>query len=708
MTMPTNASLSINGGQKISPSHCQRLACIYIRQSSLKQVRDNTESQIYQYRLQERAQSLGWADDQIRVIDSDQGTSGSSSDARVGYQELVSLVSMGKVGIIFGYEVSRLARNNADWYPLLELAGVFGVLIADNDAVYDPQDFNDRMVLGLKGTMSELELHLIRQRLNTGRMNQIMRAEYRQPLPTGLVRQRDNIVVKDPDEQVRDTIQLVLDKFAELGSGVKVQRHLLDHQILLPRRQVGGALHNEILWREPAYAAIYTIIKNPAYAGAFAHGRTQLDPAKRQAFGSPSSGRLTRPMAEWIHLQQDVYPAYISWDQYMANQEKLTQNATKFEPMRTSAQGAARKGGALLQGFVHCGCCARRMHVRHRRVATYACSELYNSLGRKSCLFVQAPKIDAAVVQAFFEAIKPAQLDALAALLKQQDQERNTLDKQWQQQLKRAEYEALRAERQYNQVDPDNRLVASTLEKRWEESLQNLHTTQRNYQAFQQTQTAPAISTQLQQQFQNIAQTLPDLWPKLPNQQKKELLRTLISQVILTPKESEEIEVKIVWVSGHFTTLIQHRHPKRWQHVPRYDEMLKRIHTLWQDGTVDHQIAQLLNDEGFVTIDGGKFNRVSVLRLRLKQGWQHRAGNAHHDDIIDGLYTVRGLAKVCTIEPQWIRWCIKNQTIEPTLVSKHPSLKIYLIDASPSLIEVLRTKAANRKYYKTRSKEHSS
>ena len=427
---------------------------------------------------------------------------------------------------------------------MLQLADVFGVLIADNDAVYDPKDFNDRMVLGLKGTMSELEFHLIRQRLDTGRMNKIMRGEYRQPLPTGLVRERDNIVVKDPDEQVRHTVQLVLDKFAELGSCVKVLYYLLDHKILLPRRQVGGALHGETLWKEPSYTAIYSIIKNPAYAGAFAHGRTQVDPAKRQAFGSPSSGRQIRPMAEWIHLQQGVYPAYISWEQYMANQEQLAQNATKFGNIRAAAQGAAREGSALLQGFVHCGCCARRMHVRYRRITTYACSELYDTFGRKSCLFVQAPKIDEAVVNAFFAAIQPAQLDALAALLEQQEQERNTLDKQWQQQLQRAEYEALRAERQYNQVDPDNRLVASTLEKRWEEALLNLHTTQRNYQAFQQTLSVPAISSQLQQQFENIAQTLPDLWPQLPNQQKKELLRTLISQVILTPKDAAQIEVK--------------------------------------------------------------------------------------------------------------------------------------------------------------------
>ncbi|MBV7339034.1 recombinase family protein [Chloroflexi bacterium TSY] len=212
--------------------------------------------------------------------------------------DLLSLVSMSQVGIIFGYEVSRIARNNADWYPLLQLADVFGVLIADNDAIYDPKDFNDRMVLGLNGTMSELELHLIRQRLDTGRMNKSMRAEYRQPLPTGLVRERDNVVDKDPDQQVQSTIQLILDKFAELGTCPKVLKHCLDNKILFPRRQMGGAHHGEILWKEPSYTVIKSILKNPAYAGAFAHGRTQVDPAKRLAFGSPNSGRKTCPMDE--------------------------------------------------------------------------------------------------------------------------------------------------------------------------------------------------------------------------------------------------------------------------------------------------------------------------------------------------------------------------------------------------------------------------
>lgn len=712
MVTNRNALLTMNGGQKIQATHRQRFACIYIRQSSLKQVRENTESQVNQYRLQERARALGWANDQIRVIDSDQGISGSSSDGRLGYQEILSLVSLGKVGIIFGYEVSRLARNNADWYPLLQLADIFGVLIADNDAIYDPKDFNDRMVLGLKGTMSELELHLIRQRLDTGRMNKILRAEYRQPLPTGLVRERDGKVYQDPDEQIRHTIQLILDKFAELGSCSKVLQYMIQQRIQFPRRQVGGALHGETLWKEPSYTVIHSIIKNPAYAGAFAHGRTQVDPARRIALGNPRGGRVVRSQEAWIHLQQDVYPAYISWEQYLANQERLRQNATTFENARTTAQGAVREGSALLQGLVRCGCCARRMQVRYRSAPTYACSQMYDSFGQKSCLFIHANKIDPVVVQAFFDAIQPAHLDALALLLEQQKQEQGKLEEQWQQKLQRAEYDAHRAERQYGQVDPENRLVASTLEKRWEEALSALHKTQRDYQLFQQTSATPAIPLPLQQQFRHLSDSLPNLWPQLTNEQKKELLRTLISQVILTPTENAQAEVRIVWVSGHFSTLTVNRYtplnsPPQWEDLPHYPEVLKRIHALWLQGTFDQEIANLLNSQGLRGLENAKFNRVTILRLRLKQGWQHRSGSGTLPEMVDGHYTVRGLANACKVEMEWVRWQITAKTIPPNVISRHPQLQIYLFDVSPELLAELRVKAANRRYYNKR-KETSS
>lgn len=529
-----------------------------------------------------------------------------------------------------------------------------------------------------------------------------MRAEYRQPLPTGLVRERDNEVYKDPDQQVQSTIQLILDKFAELGSCSKVFRYCLHNQILIPRRQTGGAFHGEILWKEPSYSTVNSIMKNPAYAGAFAHGRTQVDRVKRQAFGSPGSGMKARPMDEWIHLQQDVYPAYISWEQYLANQEKLAQNAATFNKAMQAAQGAAREGKALLQGLVRCGCCGYRMHIRYRNRPAYTCSQLYDTYGRKSCLFVAAPKIDEIIVQAFFEAIQPAQLDALAALLDRQQQDHAKLEYQWQQRLQRAEYEAQRAERQYSQADPENRLVTASLEKRWEEKLSALHETQREYAHFQQQQATPGISHQLQQQFQHISDTLPALWPELSYPDQKELLRSLIAKVILTPKDKTTIEVKIVWLSGHYTLLAADRPFQKWEEVPFYPQLLERIHRLWEQGVSDEQMADILNAELFTSMDGASLTRVVVRNLRLKQGWTVRPAGTQTPPKVDGKFTARGLAIECGTDKEWIRRQIFRGSIPSEVVTRHPHQRCYLIDASDQLIEQLRAKATTRKRYKKR------
>jgi DNA invertase Pin-like site-specific DNA recombinase len=295
----------------------ERLAFIYIRQSTTKQVLMNKESHDNQYRLQQRAEELGWAVERIRVIDNDLGRSGSEAVGRAGFQELVAEVSLGHAGIVFGYEVSRLARNNQDWYHLLDLAAVFGTLIADNDGVYDPRLYNDRLLLGLKGTMSEAELHLLRQRLDAGRMNQVKRGAYRQNLPTGYVRLPDGSVAKDPDDQVRHVIELLFAKFEELGSVNKVLRYFRQQQILLPRRQRNGLQVGQVVWKVASEAAVTGAIEYPAYAGVFAYGRRQNDP-KRKIPGRPATGNVRKPMSEWLHCQQGAYPAYITWEQFLA------------------------------------------------------------------------------------------------------------------------------------------------------------------------------------------------------------------------------------------------------------------------------------------------------------------------------------------------------------------------------------------------------
>ena len=350
-------------------------------------------------------QALGWSPERIRVINTDLGFSGSERTARSGFNELLAELSLGQVGIIFGYEVSRLARNNQDWYHVLDLAAVFGTLIADNDGLYDPRLYNDRLLLGLKGTMSEAELHWLHQRLDAGRLSAVRRGAYRQRLPTGLVRLPDGTVVKDPDDQVRHSLELVFSQFAALGSCHQVLRYLRTHELLLPRHQRSGPGNGQVVWKPASAPAVYEILQNPAYAGAFAYGRTQTDPTRRQP-GYRATGISHRPQDEWIHLQQGVYPAYISWEQYQANQARLHQNAMRFgEP--GGPQGAVRAGGALLQGLITCGLCGHRMRVRYKQTHRYTCDALARHCQEPICASLSGPAIDAAVTAAFLAACNP-------------------------------------------------------------------------------------------------------------------------------------------------------------------------------------------------------------------------------------------------------------------------------------------------------------
>ncbi len=470
---------AIAGQSKLTKEHWKRLACVYVRQSTLKQVERNRESQVNQYQLVERAELLGWPRERIRVIDADLGISGQSSTNRNGFKELVAEVSLGHVGIIFGYEVSRLARNNGDWYHLLDLAAVFGTLIADTDGIYDPKLYNDRLLLGLKGTMSEAELHLIRNRLDAGRLSQVHRGEFRQMLPTGLVRLDDGSVVKDPDEGIRHTIELVFHTFDEHGSCRQVVRVLREAGILLPRRQTGGMYRGQLLWKEASEAAIYEMIQNPAYAGAFVYGRRPGDPARQMVSHRPIQTR--KPREEWVQIKQDVYPAYITWEQYLANQERLQSNAMDFA-RRTGrepgVQGAPGRGEALLQGLVVCGVCGHHLRVAYKKTPRYFCNEEFKRVQGPACISVTGPLLDEIVTHAFFEALRPAQLDALEAVLADQEAEYRRLLVHWKERVKRARYSAQLAQRQYSAVDPENRLVAASLEQRWETALRELAETE--------------------------------------------------------------------------------------------------------------------------------------------------------------------------------------------------------------------------------------
>jgi DNA invertase Pin-like site-specific DNA recombinase len=685
------AWVSINGQEKIVAAHLERTAYIYIRQSSLGQVLNNKESALNQRRMAERAVALGWPDTAIRIINADQGLSGTSSDPRLGFREMLAEVALGHVGIIFSYEVARLSRNNTDWYRLLDLAAVFNTLIGDYDGIYDLNLFNDRLLLGLKGTISEAELHYIQLRMVEGRMRQIERGEYRQALPTGLIRLADGRVVKDPDDQIRHTITLVFTKFEELGSARQVFGYLRDANIRLPRRHVAGPHAGELLWKRPTPGAVYSILKNPAYAGAFAYGRNQADPARR-ASGQSKTGMVGKPMAEWIHLQQDVYPAYISWKQYMTNQEQLRQNMTDFRTsMQPSAQGVAREGALLLQGLVSCGSCGYRMTVRHERPGRYICEKLSRRLGEPLCASFQSPAIDATVIQAFFEAIQPAQLDVLESVLAAQQAEHGRLLQHWEEQLNRAQYEARLAQRQYDAVDPDNRLVAGELERRWEEKLRNLRDAQQAYDDFVQTSAPPAIDPELREQFHHISETLPSLWAQISHEHQKALLRSLISGVVLTKLEPGTVEIRIIWVSGHYSILHAHTSISRNEDIPGYERMIARIETLWRDGFNDAQIAAQLTSEGFRSAWSIEVNPLAVRDIRRKHGWTlwNSPGRTRRLYKLDGYLTVPALAQRLGVSQNWVRRRIHNGQIDPQYVTRRRPYNTYLIQDVPQLMEHL-------------------
>jgi DNA invertase Pin-like site-specific DNA recombinase len=682
---------------KITTAHLSRLAYIYVRQSSPKQVAQNKESQAYQYRLQQRALALGWSPTQLRVIDTDLGQSGRDASARNGFQELVADVSLGHVGIVFGYEVSRLARNNRDWYTLLDLASVFDTLIADSDGVYDPRLYNDRLLLGMKGTLSEAELHLLRLRLDAGRMTQVKRGAYRQHLPAGYVRLDDGTVVKDPDDQVRHAVELVFAQFAQLGSITKVARFLRTHDIVLPRRHHAGPYANQLIWKVASEAALTQFLTNPAYAGVFAYGRRQTDPRLQQA-GRPAAGRRRKPLSDWLHVQHDVYPAYISWEQYLANQQQLHQNGLRFAEQRERAQGIVRTGPGILQGLVICGHCGHRLHTVYKATPRYVCrGPVRTAQTASDCTSVRAPVVDALVVAAFFEAIKPVHLDALEAILQAQRAERALVERSWQDQCKRAQYEAHLAQRQYDAVDPTNRLVAAELERRWEAALLQVRQTEEAYAQFVQIPLPEVAPADLRELFQDIAQRIGEVWPTLGNDQKKELLRTLIQQVIVRRPARDQVTVRIVWMSGAYTDQTSLTPIHREQDVSGYDEMVGRMYELWRQGYNDAQIAEQLTREGYHSARSATVRPTSIMKLRLQRKLYRPFEYARGVDSIDNYLTVNGLAKRLTVNESTIYRLLRRQLIPADAITQEPQSGIYLIRNDEAVIQQLQQHVAVQK-----------
>src|SRR5215471_6656605 len=672
--MPPDLSLS---QVKITPRHLDRKAVISIRQSSPKHVREHLDSQLTQRTLIHRAAHLGWHPERIDVFDGDLGQSAAGGQERDDFKALAAEVALGHVGIVFGWQVSRLARNNAEWYQLLDLAALLGTLIGDTDGVYDPRLYNDRLLLGLKGTMSEAELYLMRQRLNAGRLSKVQRGEYVQRLPTGLVRLADHSVIKDPDQQIQHVIALVFSKFEELSSGYGVLRYCKQHDILLPRRHGGGMGPDDVRWCPPSEAAISAILTNPAYAGAFVHGRRTSDP-RRPPRGQRTPPMRRRTMEEWQCIIQDAYPAYISWSQYLDNQARLRMNAQRYTDQTQRGQGAPRQGAALLQGLATCGRCGHRMHVAYRPRSRYLCTSMHRAFAEARCAHLDGPSIEAFVVQAFFAAIAPAQLETLDEVVAQRQRERQRLETYHQQQVSQARFSATLARRRYEHVDPAYRLAAAELERAWDDRLRALHQAEEAAERFAHEPGASALTPETREPLLHLSQCLPDLWssPQLRHPQHKALLRSLISRVMVKRIAPDRVEVKIIWVSGHFSEGIVIPPVLHQHHVTGYDTMVERTQQLWTQGYSDLHIAEVLSREGFRSARGDRVLAKTVLKIRHRHHWVSPYHQHRLTDKIDEQWTIRGLAGELGVEWGWVYNRIRNGFLREPDISRHPPMGI--------------------------------
>src|SRR5262249_46202577 len=446
------------------PHHLRRKAVIYIRQSTGHQVLTNTESQQLQHAMREHARHLGWPDDRIEVVATDMGRTAQSTERRDGYKALLAEVALGQVGIVLSYESTRLSRNCTDWYPLLDLCAYNQCLIADRDGVYDAATPNGRLLLGMKGIVSEVELHTLRGRLIAGVQQKAQRGDLALALPAGLLRHDDGGVVKDPDRAVQQAITLVFQTFLERKSANQVVRLLRDQGLRLPRRH----RNRDTVWRTPTVAAVLAILRNPAYAGTFAYGKTQTQVPP--GGGRPQQRR--RPLAEWKVIVHDRYPAYVTWETFERIEAILDDNYAAYEHNRR--RGVPRQGAALLQGMVYCGRCGHKMMVQYKGGNEYLCNYLRGQTQAPVCQRLPADPVDQQVVTAFFDALAPAELDLYDHALAQRQQQQQEVDRAQQYALQRLEYEADRARHRYEQVDPAYRLVAAELEQRWEAALQAL------------------------------------------------------------------------------------------------------------------------------------------------------------------------------------------------------------------------------------------
>ena len=663
---------------KVTSSHQSRIAIVYVRQSSATQVEQNRESTARQYALKQRAEALGWPADRIVIIDDDLGLSGATAHQRSGFARMAAEVALAHVGIILGLEVSRLARNNADWYRLLDLCSMTNTLIGDADGIYHPSLFNDRLLLGLKGTMSEAELHVLRARLDGGIRNKAARGELRRGLPVGFVwGEADGEVLFHPDEAVRAAVRAVFERFQDFGSARRVWLWFRSEGLSFPL-QVHGS---PIRWVAPTYTAIYNVLRNPVYAGAYAYGKSRREQVLDEHGNSHKRIRYL-PREQWAVLLPAHHEGYVDWPTFEANQVRMAAN-THPQPHRAGA-GVLREGAALLQGLAVCGHCGRKLHTHYRgrqQAPGYHCSNKGIVNGRGVyCLNVGGMQIDAAVTEAFLSAIAPAGLRAAVQAAEQLQADHDGALAQWHLAVERAEYDAQRAERRYRSVDPENRLVARGLETQWEESLRALQHTRAEL-THRQQQRPHAVTPEQRRRLLNLGDDLQRVWqaPSTSLRDKKELLRTLLEEVSVSVyREQYRALVKLRWRGGMLTEFDVSL-PRSRPATVRTDEdtvaLVRRLAQYHDDAT----IAGILNRQERTTARGLRFTQNLVGNLRRSWGIPRCTGPT--DSSAGELMSIRQTARELGIAASTIHRWLKDGFIAGEQLTPSAPWRIRVNDA---------------------------
>lgn len=604
---------------KITVSHLQRNAYLYIRQSTMKQVLENTESTKRQYELRQKGIALGWPIEQVIIIDTDQGQSGSKATDREGFQRLVTEVSLGHAGIVMGLEVSRLARNSTDWHRLLEICALTKTLILDEEGIYDPAHFNDRLLLGLKGTMSEAELHVLKARLQGGAINKAKRGDLEIPLPIGLVYSAHKKVILDPNQQIQQAIVMFFNLFRQAGSACATVAAFNQQKILFPRIIRCGINKGELIWSELTHSRALQILHNPRYAGVYVFGRRrsipQLDGNTRYKMQSQDQWQVTIPNA---------HEGYITWEEYQNNRQRLRENTLAFHSDRPKTP--PREGPALLQGLMICGRCGQKMTVRYHQqkgelIPDYVCQRYGIEHAQKNCQSIRGGRIDKMIGMLLVDMVNLSSMEIVLAVQTEIEGRFSDLQKIHLQQIETARYETELAKRRYRQVDPDNRLVASTLEFEWNEKLRLLDEAQKNYNE-QQQKKALILSVEQKQQILDLATDFPKVWhsPNIPQRERKRIVRLLVEDVTLKQDTQTTQTIAHIRFKGGTTRTLTLSLPKNAPEMfATSTDVIAKIDLMLNDHT-DAQIANQLNEQGFTPGRGLRFSSNIVKNIRRVYG----------------------------------------------------------------------------------------